>query len=390
MALAFLVGAPLWGAGLFADGARVAEAAETSGVRVLRADAGGVLVEVSAPPPTVAPAGEGETSWSVEGWLATLEEGAPELPVTGFDLAVPPGTRPVLSVRVLASLPRAGDPPRPAPTRTIREGTDGLPVQEEVRRVDAAKYAGPFPPSWAALGSVGTTRFLRVVPVTVSPYRWDPSLRAVLVASRLEVEVRFEADPAADEGGVRRPRARARVPGPDEPGWERLYDRTVLNAEAARGWRRAPALRSGVRRFRSLLTAPEFRIPVTKSDLHRVPHASLTAAGWDPTPVPVSRLALFERFFDETLLASPEEADLAFKEQPVSIQVRDLDGDGQFGPGDDFVFFGLNAWDRLRPQPRDKRYGREHDYFVTVRDEGGAVFAEGTSYLDPPKTIWCR
>jgi hypothetical protein len=372
----------LWGTGSFTGEVRAAGAAGSSGVRVVRADAAGVLVEITAPPPSVAPVGVRETAWSVDGWSRTGEEGAPELPVTGFDLAVPPGTRPVLSVRVIASLPWPGDPPQPAPTRTILEGADGLPVQQEVRRADPGKFAEPFPAAWAALGTEGVLRFLRVVPVTVHPYRWDPSLRAVLVASRLEVEVRFQPDPAADAGGPFPRRARERIPGPDDPGWDRLYDHAVLNAESARAWRRAPALRTGVRRPKSFSTTPEFRIPVTRSDLYRVPHASLVAAGWDLTAVPVSRVALFERFFDERSLAWPDSVDRAFREQPVSIQVRDLDGDGQFGPGDDFIFFGLNAWDRLHPQPRDKRYGREHDYFVTVRDEGGARFAEGPSFLD--------
>jgi hypothetical protein len=375
----------LCGAGSFAGDVRAAGVAGAPGVRVVRADAEGVLVEVAAPVPTVVSVADGETSWSVEGWSWTREAGAPELPVTGFNLAVPPGTRPVLSVRVPASLPWPGDPPQPAPARAIIEGADGLPVQREVRRVDPGKFAEPYPAAWAALGTEGTLRFLRVVPVTVSPYRWDPSLRAVLVASRLEVEVRFEPDPAADAGGLFPRRAHERIPGRDDPGWERLYDHAVLNAESARAWRRAPALRTGAPGPKSLITAPEFRIPVTKSDLYRVPQASLVAVGWDSRAVPVARVAVFERFFDERSLASPDSVDRAFREQPVSIQVRDLDGDGQFGPGDDFIFFGLSAWDRLHPQPRDKRYGREHDYFVTVRDEGGARFAEGTSLLAPPR-----
>ncbi len=378
-------GVLLWGAGACTGEVRAAGAAGTPGVRVVRADAGSVLVEVTAPAPTVVSVADGETSWSVEGWSATQEEGAPELPVTCFDLAVPPGKRPVLSVRVVASLPWPGDPPQPAPARAIIEGADGLPMQQEVRRADPGKFAEPFPAVWAALGTEGTLRFLRVVPVTVFPYRWDPTLRAVLVASRLDVEVRFETDPAADVGGLFPRRARERIPGLDDPGWDRLYDRAVLNAESARAWRRAPALRTGGSRPKSLAAAPEFRIPVTKSDLYRVPHASLVAAGWDRTAVPVSRVALFERFFDERSLAWPDSVDRAFREQPVSIQVRDLDGDGRFGPGDDFLFFGLNAWDRLHPQPCDKRYGREHAYFVTVRDEGGARFVEGPSFLVPPQ-----
>ena len=57
----------------------------------------------------------------------------------------------------------------------------------------------------------------------------------------------------------------------------------------------------------------------------------------------------------------------------MPILVRDVDVDGSFGPGDDFVFFGLTAWDRLHPLPREKRYGRENAYFLTVRERGGAL-----------------
>lgn len=353
----------------------------TSGLRVVRADAQRVVVEVTAPAPQVTPTGTGETSWLVEGWSWTLEEGAPELPVTGFDLAVPPGTRPVLSVRAIESLPWPGDAPRPAPARSIVEGTDGLPVQEETRRADPRKYAEPFPTAWASLGRMGRLRFLRVVSVTVSPYRWDPSLRAVMVASKLEVEVRFEADPAAAVGGASAHQVREREPG-DDPGWDRLYDRSVLNAESARSWRRASAPRSGGGRGKSFSVAPEFRIPVTQSDVYRVPFASLAAAGWTLPPVRAERIILVERFFDENLLDSPGGVEQAFREQPVPILVRDLDGDGEFGPGDDFLFFGLDAWDRMLPLPRDKRYGREHSYFVSASDEEGARFAEEPSFLD--------
>ncbi len=350
--------------------------------RVIRDDATGVVVEVTPPAPNVVPADDRRTIWSVDGWTTTQETGAPELPITGFNLAIPPGTRPVLSVRGVVSVPAPGDPPRPAPARLIFEGADGLPVQQEERVVDERRYAEPFPAAWASLGPVQSIRFLPIVPVTVSPYRWDPSLRAVQAASRLEVEVRFEADPAADARGPGLRRAPDRTLGPDKPGWDRLYSRTVLNAHSARSWRRAPALPTRTSAKTFLPDGPVFRVPVTKSDLHRVPYTSLVAAGWDLGSVPVSRLALSERFFVERYLDVPDSIDLAFRDSPVPIQVRDLDGDGLFGPGDDFVFFGLNAWDRLHPAPRDKRYGREHDYFLTVRDEGGVRFTEAPSFAD--------
>jgi len=358
-------------------------ASPPEGVRVIRSDAQGVRVEVSSPSP-VASEGDGGAVWTapsaLAGWQQLRETGQPDLPFGAFEIGLPPGTRPVLVVRAASSRLVAGPEPRGVPRVIIRSGTDGLPVQIEEPARDAEAFAAEFPRVWAELGEVGWLRHVRTVSVQLYPYHWDPASGALRWADRLEVEVRFEPQPeksgaAPGEEGL----GRGRAPGREDDTWDRTYRRGLLNGEEAVRWRRAPAIWSrtvGRHARKSLQEDREFRLTVRASDFYRVTHARLAAEGWNPVPIPIDRLALQERFFDDADTLDP------FHEQEVPIQVRDLDGDGQFGPGDDFLFFGLTAWDRLRPAPEVKRYGRVHAYYLGVRDGGGARFTTAPSWLD--------
>ena len=70
------------------------------------------------------------------------------------------------------------------------EGAE-LPFQLSHRERDAAAYDRIYPESWARSGPVGALRHLPVVSIQLFPYRWDPAIRGLRVATELEVTVRF-------------------------------------------------------------------------------------------------------------------------------------------------------------------------------------------------------
>jgi hypothetical protein len=342
------------------------------GVRLLRSTAEEVSVEINAPTPeTAAWMTAGEWVYSVPGWVTTARPGAPELPCTRFQLAVPPGTRPVMTVRMLATGSLAGKTPRPAPQDQIVARPQSPPEQRLSWDRDEALYARGFPESWAVLGRPANLRSLRIVPVDVYPYRWDPQAGAVRIATRMEIDIRFEEDHP-----LSLPRNRpADVPLVSESSsWTRLYRQSVLNVDQSGVWLRSPAPWPGSRLRRAPPVGPELRIEVDHSDMYRVTYDDLVAAGWDQTGVQVDQLAMVERFFDEgDTLGDP------FHENDVPIVVKD--GNGVFDAGDEIYFFGLSAWERLHPLQKDKRYGRANSYFLTLRPEGGARMASAPSFL---------
>jgi hypothetical protein len=355
-------------------------------VHLTQSSGAAVSVEVTAPMPVIelrpvensGPAGHGlsgGSQWSVltvAGWTRTGNPGAPELPTTGFRLAVPPGTIPVLDVRVLSS---AFVPATPAPTPSfqIREVGDDLPpVQLADSTPDPAAYARAYPEAWARLGRMGMMRHLQVVSVEVCPYRWDPQAGGVQVATKLSIEVRFRPLSGVRSGGAL-PNQKAVV---SEPAiWQRAYRQSIVNYQEARSWGRAPRLWQRTMERNSNSNTPEFRITVDHADIYRVTRIALREAGWDTTAVPVDQLALVERFYVEADSANP------FHETSVPIEVRDRNDNGLFDGTDDLLFFGVTAWDRLRPPAHERRYGRVNSYFLSLRPEGGARMAVDASYL---------
>ncbi len=338
-------------------------------VKVLRSSSSEVTVEITAPMPLVTPVdGAPEVFLDVPGWSRTYVPGAPDLPVARFQVALPAGMRPVLEVEVLESTSMAGRPAPVATDRIIDRGPQSPPVQEAIRRADEAQYALPYPAAWSELETPAKMRALRVLPVAVYPYRWNPLTRGIDIASRLRLTIRFHRE--------------VQGRGPSIPGrersvtadgrWDRMYREAVINPETVPSALTAPPLRwSGSAMRRTAQEGAECRIEVDRAGMYRIAAADLAALGW-PAEVPLSELSLTERFFEET-------AEDPFREVDVPIRIRDLDGDQLFDGDDDLYFLGRTIWERLRPPARDKRYGRNHVYWLSRRPLGGARMEVGTS-----------
>lgn len=351
-------------------------------IRIVRSGPDGILVEATVPMPEIHSAGAGdEVSVHVPGWDAVSDPGVPAMPRTGFRLALPPDAEPRLIVRILSERFIPSVPPLPVPTPRIDVGADGLPVQVDQYIRNEQAFSSTYPSDWAVIGPVAWLRHHRVIPVEIFPYRWDPAAAGMRVATEMEIEVRFvpagRGDPGFDGGWNRIPPAPMSSPGPEHDSWERIYGRSILNHSEARSWARSPRLwtsRGPGSKTRSTETG--MRIDVERSDIHRVRYEDLVNADWSAFQPAVGELALVERWFVETDPGDP------FHEALVPMMTDDADGNGIFGPGDSFYFFGLTSWDRFKPGPERKRYGRRNSYMLFLRPEGGARMEQRTSWLE--------
>ena len=206
-------------------------------VRLVRSDSNGLEAVVLLPDPEVRPA-EGHPGYQIVS-LGRIpnqgEPGEPRLPRISFWVAVPPGATASVTAEGLDQL--FWDRVRPLPSSRldwVEDESETLPIQIETIEEDESIYGGSlFPASWAEVGRSATLRHLRIVPIIVSPVRWDPASGELQVAREIHVEVRFLPGPVPETA---RPILR------EDPSWERVYRSTVLNAEAGRSWARGRTL----------------------------------------------------------------------------------------------------------------------------------------------------
>ncbi|MBD3336749.1 MAG: hypothetical protein GF355_14650, partial [Candidatus Eisenbacteria bacterium] len=100
-----------------------------------------------------------------------------------------------------------------------------------------------------------------------------------------------------------------------------------------------------------------FKIATSSTGFVRLSFPALRDAGLDG-PVPFGELVLSEAWFVEDHPENP------LQEEVIPFLAEDGDGDGELEPGDALVFFAQDRWDRFDQAPRDRRYGREHVYWL--------------------------
>ena len=339
--------------------------AEVGAVDVIRSTPDEVVLRLDVPDPEVTPFGDaGESKVRVIGWPVLEDEGAPALPVRGALIGIPADAALDVSVSVLGRRVLAGVDPAPAPKHEILDDDSefGLPTQRDLYLRDLDRYRSIYPAEWASAERSGTLRQLPVARVEFRPFRWNPALGGVEMATAIEVTVRFVREATREDQGL------WRRPGDDHPVWESEYDSAVLNWNEARAFRRAPVTwkRTQFRRTLGGDVAEEMRLDINETGIYRVTFNELEANGWAAGEVAVRTLALEERGFDDDAAEDP------FVTKQIPIHVVDADGDGNFESGDAIYFYGVDYWTRYDPIPRVKRLGRPQSYFFLSRDEGGA------------------
>jgi hypothetical protein len=259
----------------------------------------------------------------------------PSLPVTGRWIVIPDGKKAILAEVSSTWKPVQRFLVTPNATPVMREGEDGeswlgqellLPGELPVNGMlfEPSTRKGQSLVSGVKLGEPVKWRGRFIQPLTIVPLdvSVDGYARAKLVSG--VYEIRFKESNLADES----------YSTSGDAQFSSMFINPELLDQSGLSTARVPTGYSS----RNLL-APEVRLPVTDSRLHRVTASSLKNYGLLDVPgLMENQIRLYQRRYNE---ATPE----SYTEIEVPIKMV---GDGNAFDGDDyFVFFGL----RLRDDP---------------------------------------
>ncbi len=355
-----------------------------------------MILEVVPPAPSVERVVTSEREYvrlNVPGYGLRDEVGRPEVPVSSFRVAVPPGSVPRLRVIRSAWSPLRSGAIVPAPERVgVREpfGTSRVVEREPVE--GRAYLAVPsYPAEPFELSEVRTLRHQRVVSVVVHPARAEVFARGHRLLEKAVLEVVFET-------GEWRARERQTRPAPPDELWERTYQGAVLNWEAARAWKRA-----GPADGPSVGDAPwgggdQWKVRVDAAGITAISYESLAAAGF-PAGVASGQISVYQRRFDLDHVDDPATpATALFEVLPVPVVLRDADG--IFGPGDRLFFYGRTfreQWMTSGAEHED-RFGQDNHVWVrlaaggarmdTIRVGGSLSGAPGDTLAATPASVF--
>ncbi|MBU1698971.1 MAG: hypothetical protein KJ970_02235 [Candidatus Eisenbacteria bacterium] len=313
------------------------------------------------------------------GRMSTI--GAPALPTGGFSLAMPPGATARLTVLEVEEYPAIPGSPVPTPSEEIHLDAQGMPVYDLQWEPAPWAYAGPglYPIDWASLGDPAGARHQRILPIQITPVRWDPDAKVFRSARKIRLRVEFlQAADAREPAGMR--------PIPPEGAWERSYQRQILNYEQGKRWRRGPV--ASLPPMLKRRAGVQAKLTVAATGLLRVPFNVLTNAGLAENSIPWDELVLVEGLFEDADLENP------LRENAIPYLREDGDEDGFFEPGESIIFFGQDRWDRFNLPDRQTRYGRDNHYFLrwTGGGDPGATMGDSLSWqgwesLTPPASV---
>jgi hypothetical protein len=264
------------------------------------------------------------------GGMYLAEPGAPDLPsiveLVGVPLEGDPRIR-VMSVDP-TTMPLADLAPAPIPI--VRAGRNGAPFGDEERRLREPFPRGPTPARWAEIGGITHVRGHRLARIILHPWRYDASRGELEVALRLRVRVEFEGGSALGGEEVR-----------DHAEWDRALDSLILNADAARRWRR-PAAAAARGAGDSFASSPNWlKVPIVTEGIYRIDYSTFADLGFDPGSIDPRTIRVFSgtnMMLPDTLTALP----LGFMSECALLDVS-TSPDGVFDIEDRILFYALDA-----------------------------------------------
>ncbi len=358
LVLVMLAGAQ--GAILPASGNRMGEQPPpTATVRVVSAGSDGITLEMIVPGVATEPvtrAGQRYEALDVPGCTPATEPGHPALPGQAVLLGVPPGadlhlTAEALEAETLPGVYRVV----PAPRWVVRQEGEVQrlePVYEPDTAAPVWTGDAPYPAEPARIVQAGYVRSQRVVRLELTPFQYRPARGELRLIRRLRVRLGFSyPDAAAQSRGAAHP---------EEPSFEGILSRTLLNYDTARSWRTSPlppgppplpepGRGGGMGGEKGWIPpSPAWKVSVNRTGLYRLTYADLQAAG-----LPVDAL-------------DPRTFRLYNQGSEVAIHVPGQE-DGHFDAGDTLEFYG---------QALDTRYTDTNVYWLTYGITNGLRMAE--------------
>lgn len=355
-------------AGAFAE---LAENRPHGGVRVLAAGETGVTFEVEVPweQLRMEPAGSGYMAVTLPGWLATMQAGAPKLPVRVEAIGVPPAAAVSVNVKPGRVHTRVLEAPvQPVATQQVRfvppdefENLSVPPQPTLVVEADGAVYGcdAAYPGVLAEVANDGIVRGQRVAGIAIYPVQYNPVTRELTIYESLTVRVTFAS---AMSGQTPSPNGLTKGSEPESAVYEQGLGRALLNYETARGWRQQePAISS--------LQPEKIEGGQGLSPAEAAPaggDASAASGTWAP-PSPGWRVKVREEgFYKLTYAELLAAGTLAGNPDPRAFRMYNMgtevaisvagESDGRFDSGDSIVFYG---------QAVNSKYTLDNVYWLT-------------------------
>ncbi len=342
-----------WGSPAAASGdaqaaARLAAQGGTDGLRLVRSDAQGVVLELAAGGLSLASQGTGRAALTgpetdclgvrMAGYATSAEAGRPALPVKVVLIGAPPGAEVEATAEPLAtSRMHAPATICPVPTRTPRLSDEGRVLETtEAVVADAEVYSADafYPPEVVRAVDLGFMRSQRIIRLEIYPLQYNPVSGEIRVNEQLRVALRFTGGTILG----------APVAEPEE--FENAYRRLLLNYEAASAWRGSPPAAAAAVPW--VPPSPAYKVFVREEGLYRITRQELQDAGLPIGTVDPGTLKLYNGG------------------QEIAIRVTGQ-ADGQFDVGDLLLFYGQGV---------DTRYTDENVYWLTYGGAPGLRMAD--------------
>ncbi|MCU0488125.1 MAG: C25 family cysteine peptidase [Anaerolineales bacterium] len=284
-----------------------------------------IVIQFSAPEYRLLPmevAGAEFQQIEIPGTTQTNQPSHPRLPAQYILLGVPAGVDVTLETRIVDASFLSGKyilPPAEQPAPISQEYQPGVYQIEKRSSALAAPGAGIFPAEPAEILEDAWLRDQRIVRLAYYPFQYHPATGQLTWNKALQVTIKFDNAQAV---GIEAGDEELNNP------FELALQRSLLNYDQARAWRTLPGSRLTQQPAPYLsgeadnLAQPLYRISIQSDGLYRLTFENLNSAGF-----PVGQLTF---------------ANLKLTNQgrTVGYSYDDLDGNGQFGPGDCFIFYG--------------------------------------------------
>ncbi len=304
-------------------------------------------VDVAKPVFTPSPTLPGFEKITIAGYGQTGAPGEPPVLSRRYLVALPPTGAYSVSTRIVASEPLGTHRLEPVPTPILIDGDELGPVTSERVDWDEAVYRNWAAPNVVSQDEPVFIRRQRVLPLAVNPLFYDAATNELVVATRIEVDVRFEGGSSRTLTSV----------APETGEWNDAFGRLFVNCNQARAWRAPkPALAATTGVFRG--GAPgAVKVRVRDTGVHKVSAATLFAAGF-PAGQPVGNLRLYRRTYNDVSL-TPGETE-------VPLYVREGTGGvaGVFDANDLVVFYGLRLRDDASQGDTREQYASANVYWL--------------------------
>jgi hypothetical protein len=293
------------------------------GVRLLRSDRQGVLVDLYSPDyqiENIIVNGDSFQEISVPNYELASNPGQFRMPVASILLGVPPQADIKIHVvdDVAESITKQLNLRRSLATQPImQEFQSGLLSQSNPPLTSQEDLFYPNVP--ARIAGEAWVRDQRIVRVELNPFQYNPATSQLLWHKRLQVEVAFESGSGEVDSSKNLSLKQAKAASPD---FDAALRDTLLNYQAAQEWRGIPRSMLGASNQFPEFGDTRYKITVDRDGIYELTYNQLNNVHSLGITLDVSKIHLSSQGHD------------------VAITVKDQGNDGQFGPGDSIKFYG--------------------------------------------------